>query len=75
MAKVEERTDEELMGLLSQGDDDILADLVRRYQNDVFRFCLHYVRDYEQAKECAQETFLRVFTARKRFDTSRKFKP
>lgn len=75
MAKVEERSDEELMGLLCQGEDDLLADLVRRYQNDVFRFCLHYVRDYEQAKECAQETFLRVFTARERFDTSRKFKP
>lgn len=75
MGTVEDRADEELMGLLCQGIDDALAVLVRRYQNDVFRFCLHYLRNVEQAKESAQETFLRIYTARKRFDVSRKFKP
>lgn len=72
---VEERTDEELMERLGRGEDIALAHLVRRYQNDVFRFCLHYVKNVEQAKESAQETFLRIFTARKRFDTQRRFKP
>ena len=68
-------TDEELMESLRDGRDDALADLVGRYQNDVFRFCLHYVKNVEQAKEMAQETFLRVYAARDRFDTDRKFKP
>lgn len=75
MGTVEERTDEELMGLLSQGMDHALADLVRRYQNDVFRFCLHYLKNVEEAKESAQETFLRIYTARHRFDVTRRFKP
>ena len=71
----EERTDEVLMARLCQGHDWALAELVRRYQNDIYRFCLHYVREIESAREMAQETFLRVFTARMRFDASRKFRP
>lgn len=70
-----ERTDEELMTLLCQGEQEALADLVRRYQNDVFRFSLHYLRDVEWAREIAQETFIRVFAARSRFDATRKFRP
>ena len=69
------RSDEELMALLSQGNQPSLAELVRRYQNDIFRFCLHYVRDVERAKEMSQETFIRVYVARERFDASRKFRP
>ena len=68
-------TDEHLMDLLSQGEDEALADLVERYQNDVFRFCLHYLKGVETAKEMTQETFLRIYAARGRFDVSRKFKP
>jgi RNA polymerase sigma-70 factor (ECF subfamily) len=71
----EERTDEVLMARLCQGHDWALAELVRRYQNDIYRFCLHYLREVESAREMAQETFLRVFTARNRFDAARKFRP
>lgn len=70
-----EANDEHLMGQLRGGTHDALAELVRRYQNDVFRFCLHYVKNVEVAKEMAQETFLRVYAARERFDTARSFKP
>ena len=72
---VVERTDEELMVQLAEGDKGGLAELARRYQNDLFRFSLHYLRDAERAKEMAQETFIRVYTARERFDPKRKFKP
>ena len=63
------------MALLGEGDQRALAELVRRYQNDIFRFCLHYVRDVERAKEMSQETFIRVYVARTRFDATRKFRP
>ena len=70
-----ERTDEELMSLLSEGRDDALGDLVSRYQQDIFRFCVHYVKDVERARDLVQETFIRVFTARSRFDATRSFRP
>jgi len=71
----EGKTDEGLMVYLCQGNDAALTELVRRYQNDIFRFCLHYLREVDTAKDMAQETFVRVYTARARFDTSRKFRP
>lgn len=63
------------MESLCHGDQDALSHLVRRYQNDIFRFCLHYLREVERSKEIAQETFLRVYVARARFDGTRKFRP
>jgi RNA polymerase sigma-70 factor (ECF subfamily) len=70
-----EKTDEALMSLVCDGHESAFAELVRRYEDDIFRFCLHYVREVERAKEIAQETFVRVFVARGRFDPSRKFRP
>jgi len=75
MSTAKAQTDEGLMEQLCQGEDNALAELVLRYQNDVFRFCLHYLKNVEIAKEMTQETFLRIYTARERFDVSRKFKP
>ena len=75
MKSAREATDEELMEALDGGDDGALAELVGRYQNDIFRFCLHYLKNVEVAKEMSQETFLRVYSARSRFEVSRKFKP
>ena len=71
----EARTDEVLMTRLCEGQDHALAELVRRYQHDVFRFCLHYLKEFDTAREMAQETFVRVYTARQRFDASRSFRP
>ncbi len=75
MSTADAQTDERLMAQLASGHDDALTEIVRRYQNDVFRFCLHYLRNVEVAKEAAQETFLRVYSARERFDVARRFKP
>ena len=68
-------TDEELMAQLCEGNREALADLVLRYQNDIFRFCLHYLREVERSRDLAQETFIRVYVARARFDGKRKFRP
>jgi RNA polymerase sigma-70 factor (ECF subfamily) len=70
-----QKTDEGLMVLLCQGQESALAELVRRYQSDIFRFTLHYLREADTAKDMTQETFVRVYTARDRFDASRKFRP
>lgn len=75
MSAADTWSDEGLMAQLAQGQDMVLGELVQRYQNDVFRFCLHYVKNVETAKDMAQETFLRVYAARDRFDVRRKFKP
>lgn len=70
-----DETDEALMCLLADGDKGALESLCRRYQNDLFRFCVHYMKDPERARDMTQETFIRVYLARARFDTARRFKP
>ena len=57
MSGASTETDEQLMEALEAGDDQALAELVERYQNDIFRFCLHYLKNIELAKEMVQETF------------------
>ena len=69
------KTDEELMALLCRGRQGALAALVARYQNDLYRFCVHYLKDAERARELTQEAFLRVYAARDRFDETRSFRP
>jgi len=68
-------TDEALMGQLCLGQEQALTELVRRYQNDIFRFCLHYLKEVDTARDAAQQTFVRVYTARERFDVDRRFRP
>ncbi len=70
-----DRSDEQLMAALAEGEQSALEGLMDRFQNDIFRFCLHYLRDVERARDLTQETFIRVYTASSRFDESRKFKP
>jgi RNA polymerase sigma-70 factor (ECF subfamily) len=67
--------DEALMEALAAGAPSALESLMRRYQQDLFRFCLHYLKDAERARDLTQETFIRVYTASDRFDQSRKFRP
>lgn len=68
-------TDEQLMARLASGDTKALETLMSRYQQDIFRFCMHYLKEAERAKDLSQETFLRVYTASERFDPSRRFRP
>jgi RNA polymerase sigma-70 factor (ECF subfamily) len=63
------------MQAVAEGAQEALGELVVRYQNDLLRFCMHSVRDVELAKELTQETFIRVYAARHRFDAQRSFKP
>lgn len=75
MTDTPEISDEALMARLRDDDREALGTLVERYQQDIFRFCAHYLRDAERAKELAQETFIRIYVARNRFDVTRAFRP
>jgi RNA polymerase sigma-70 factor, ECF subfamily len=50
------------------GDVDAFSELVRDYQADVWRFCLHLLRDRSAADDATQDCFVRAF----RFITSYK---
>ncbi|MEO8197473.1 MAG: sigma-70 family RNA polymerase sigma factor [Thermoanaerobaculia bacterium] len=45
-----------------QGDDLAWEALIRQYQGRVFGLALHFMRDREEARDAAQEIFIRVYT-------------
>jgi RNA polymerase sigma-70 factor, ECF subfamily len=57
------------------GDHQAFAVLVRRYERKLIRVLIRLVREPEQARDLAQETFWRVYTRLDRFDTARRFGP
>lgn len=70
-----ELLDPDVRLMLQVRDDDAAAfeELVMRYQNRVVGILIHLTRRREQAEDLAQEVFLRVFRARKRYTPDAKF--
>ena len=68
-------TDEELMVRCQRGDKSAFDLLVRRHRNKLIGYIKeNFVDDDEQAKDLAQETFLRAFMATSRYKPIAKFK-
>lgn len=57
------------------GDRDAFGELVLRYEQRLLRVIGRFVTDAEQARDLAQETFLRAFRRLDQFDPSRRFGP
>ena len=70
-----ELLDPDVRLMLQVRDDDAAAfeELVMRYQNRVVAILAHLTRRHEQAEDLAQEVFLRVYRARKRYTPDAKF--
>lgn len=58
-----------------RGDRDAFGELVTRYERRLIRVILRFVPDMEQARDLAQETFLRTYRRLDQFDSSRRFGP
>lgn len=64
---MDERTDEELMRQVGQGDLAGVEPLVLRYQDRLLRFLTRIAGDAALAEDLFQETFLRVYQAREKY--------
>lgn len=65
--------DEDLARLAQQGDQDAFAELVKRYENQVFSLAYRLCGDYDEAADMAQEAFLRIYRMLDRYDPGKKF--
>lgn len=68
-------TDEQLLANYVRGDQSAFADLVGRYQQEVFAFLARFVSDSSIAEDLFQETFAQVHRSAKSFDADRRFRP
>ncbi len=61
------------MARLAAGHDDALNALMERHGQRLFHFLIRSLGNEEDAADLAQETFVRVFQNRKKFDPRQKF--
>jgi RNA polymerase sigma-70 factor (ECF subfamily) len=68
-----ELSSEELMDRVAKGDDDAFEILVNRHQTSVLNLIYRFIGDRTQARDLAQEVFLRVWQAAKSYEPKAKF--
>lgn len=66
-------TDVELVERVLAGDADAFGGIVARYHRRAFWIAFHVVGRVEDARDVAQEAFIRVYRSLQRFDFSRNF--
>jgi RNA polymerase sigma-70 factor (ECF subfamily) len=66
-------TDERLVELALDGDEEAFCTLVRRYQRRLTAFLSQLVGDLELARELTQESFVRAWSALNRFNPRYRF--
>jgi RNA polymerase sigma-70 factor (ECF subfamily) len=71
----EDRTDEQLLAGYRTGDRASFAELVNRYQRELFHFLVRFLGDRAAAEDVFQETFLQIHQSADQFDLERRFRP
>lgn len=75
-ATLSQMTDEELLlEYRSLGDDTTFAQLVRRYERELFNYLRRYLGDAVLAEDTFQKTFLQIHLKCDQFQEGRKFRP
>ncbi len=68
-------TDAAFARAAGRGDKQAFTRLVDLHQRSVFGLCLRLLRDPEEARDAAQETFVRAYGAVSTYDASQPFAP
>src|SRR5215208_4129682 len=63
-------SDHALLEATRSGDQDAFAELVSRYRNQITSYIYRMTNDYDGAVDLAQETFVRVYRAAERYQTT-----
>ena len=66
-------SDHALLEATRIGDEDAFAELVGRYRNPITNYIYRMTNDYDGAVDLAQETFVRVYRAAERYQTTYAF--
>ena len=70
-----EPSDEELLNRYRNSDRAAFAELVRRYERELFHFLVRFLGDRAAAEDVFQETFLQVHQSAEQFDPDRRLRP
>ena len=66
-------SDGELMRAVMKEDTSALVQLIERWESRLLAFVFRYVQNESVARDLVQETFVRIYQARERFDPAKSF--
>ncbi len=72
---MQDHTDEVLIRLYVEGDDNALVVLTARYFDAIYRYCYRLVQDTAVTEDVVQDTFIKVWKSAKTFREGMVFKP
>ena len=70
-----DRSDEELIALVLEGNTSVFEVLVKRYEMPLFNYIRRMVGSASDAEDLFQETFIRVYTHIEKFRLGARFRP
>ena len=73
--RAEPRTEQDILRRAQQGESDACRQLVHQYYGMVYRLAYNFLSHAEDARDIAQEAFLRAFRSMDRFDLRYRFGP
>jgi RNA polymerase sigma-70 factor (ECF subfamily) len=73
MVKYSEISNEDLMLKFQSGDNLSFDELVRRFKQPLANFVFRFTSNYDESLDIVQETFIRVYDNKHRYNSSAKF--
>jgi RNA polymerase sigma-70 factor, ECF subfamily len=73
MMNYKKLTDEELVRLVRDQDQELYRYLIDRYQAKLLRYAVYLTSDNDQAADVVQEAFIKAFVNLQSFNTKKKF--
>ncbi len=73
MSKLEDKSDEELVKIICQGDQEAYSQIVERYQNKLIRYATGLIRNPDESSDVVQEAFIKAYRNLNGFDQNKKF--
>jgi len=73
MKKIKSLSDEELIELVRNKDQELYEEVVRRYQTKLMRYATGLIQDEDKAADVVQESFIKAFVNLRGFNTKKKF--
>lgn len=73
MQDISTLSDEELVKLVRDSDQELYAHIVNRYQNKLMRYSTYLIGDPDKAQDAVQTTFIKAFQNLQSFNINKKF--
>lgn len=75
MGRTEEKSDEEIAGIVQSGDADAFGVLIDRYGAKMSRYARKFISNGDDIEDLVQEVFIKSYVNIQSFDIKRKFSP